>query len=749
MKKHRKNRKHDRNNPVPAVVAAITLLLLFFLLAGSREQEQQPEDAFDHQRWQLETPSPAAEVPSGFDGLAFTGGEVGDAQAAFFRLTEDSESGIRYAYVPAEMAPEVSGPLHLRLHDNERLRILDAGSNDITPEGAGTDPDGSHSTGSGDSGNPDVTPEDAGSNAENASGAWRHGDILPVFTEGEPYTFTILDEDEQPLESGTVVFLYTKNVPSMYIETESGSMEAIDGDKHHETSEPASYRVYLTDGTPDSSGHCTIRGRGNSTWSQKKRPYNLNFDKKNVLLNMESCRKYALIANFWDSTQTRQYYAFLTAERLGLEYTPQTQFVNLYLNGKYQSLYLLTQRINPDGGTVQITDLDKKNERANPNTSDEKVETVVMDTDEQGHEALACNWPNDPKDISGGYLLEFQNRYDLEDFWFETETRHMSFKSPRQPSVAEYAYISSYVREAEAALYAGSASSASSAPSAYNEDSGSAKFNEVPGSAEFKEDPAPAADQGAPASAAAADNTEKEVWEYFDMDSWARMYLIQDFFVQSDDEYYSFFFYKKPDDPLLYCGPVWDFDLCLGNMNCGDYYRTSAQTLWLRDGRKRWLHQMDQYPEFRERVATLYLTELEPVIRDLLENEYDETVNRLETDTKLNYLRWHKDLDYHERTGLVRTLLESRVQFLHDYYTDPGSFHRLLFHFAWDDFSYYVRDGESMGFLPTYDYGEKQSSVQREANGFITGWQDPATGELLDPDTVIRQDMEFDPVYIP
>ena len=230
------------------------------------------------------------------------------------------------------------------------------------------------------------------------------------------------------------------------------------------------------------------------------------------------------------------------------------------------------------------------------------------------------------------------------------------------------------------------------------------------------------------------------------MDSWARMFLIQDFFVQSDDEYYSFYFYKKTGDPLLYCGPVWDFDLCLGNMNCGDYYRTSAQTLWLKDGRKRWLHQMYQYPEFRARVAGLYLEELEPVIRDLLEHSYDRTVDLLEKNTNLNYLRWHKNLVYRQRTDGVRTLLQTRVQFLHDYYTDPGAFHRLLFHFAWDDFSYYVRDGESMGFLPTSEYGEKQSNVQEEANGFIIGWADE-DGNLLEADTPVYEDMEFTPVY--
>ena len=52
-----------------------------------------------------------------------------------------------------------------------------------------------------------------------------------------------------------------------------------------------------------------------------------------------------------------------------------------------------------------------------------------------------------------------------------------------------------------------------------------------------------------------------------------------------------------------------------------------------------------------------------------------------------------------------------------------------------------------MHFLPTEDYGEKQSGNQKKANGLITGWQDTATGALLQPDEPIYTDREFDPVY--
>ena len=667
--------KKKYNHFIPlAVLAALTVLFMFCARIES--------DYVKNPNWQLDPSGPPEDYPSGFEGLAFCGkpetrnpdnpipdpGHEGEDVA--FRLTEDKETGIWYAYVPAEM----NDGLYLKMNSRETLVIKETG------EGSKKD------------------------SKKKISGSFRRGEKLPSFPEDVHYSFTILDSEDNALDSQEVVFIYTEGIPSMYIETESGSMEAIDSDKHHETSETATYRIFETDGSPESSGTCTIKGRGNSTWSQAKRPYNLNMDEENILLGMDSCRKYALIANFWDSTQTRQYYSFLAAQKLGLEYTPQTRFVNLYLNGRYQSLYLLTQRLNVNGGTVKIRDLDKENKKVNSEQADQgNIETIVQETDEKDHESVAYAWENDPADISGGYLLELDERYSKEDVWFSTETHHVDITSPQEPSVAEYNYIADYVRAAEKALFADDWT---------NHDTGLSCF------------------------------------EYFDMESWARMYLIQDFFVQSDDEFYSFYFYKKPGDPLLYCGPVWDFDLCLGNMNCGDYYKTSAKTLWLKDGRKRWLHRMGKDPEFAALVSRLYLEELEPVIRGLLENEYDQTVDSLEAITKINYFRWHKNLDYAERTGLVKTLLDTRVQFLHDYYSDPDSFHKLVFHFAWDDFSYYVRDGESMGFLPTYDYGEKQSSPQREANGFITGWSDK-DGNLLQPDTLIYEDMEFDPVYIP
>ena len=679
-----------KENSSLRVILVMTLAMLVFagiitLIGRLTDRSAAAEIEYEPERRQLKSEEIAADPASGLSGLMFSSENVMRTDGAYFRLTEDDETGILYAYVPAEM--------------NEQLCVFLNSKQTLHIEG------------------------------DDVTGTFGSGDTLPAFEENAQYTFTVGNQEGGEEESGTVVFLYTENVPSMYIDTVSGSMESVDSDKKHETSEAASYRIYLTDGEQDSSGMCEIKGRGNSTWSLAKKPYNLNLNAYNSLLGMSSSTKLALIANFWESTQTRQYYAFEAAQRLGLEYTPEQRFVNVYLNGRYHSLCLLTQRINVNGGTVRITDLDKKNKRINQGGS--QPDSIVMDTDEDGHEALAYAWEKEPEDVSGGYLIEFDNRYDSEDVWFATGTKHMVFKSPDTPSVREYQYISEYVREAEKALFAGAVTDENGdsydGPEAASEGGGSL----VKWDGEKGVNP----DNG------------KSVWDYFDMDSWARMFVIQDFFVQSDDEFYSFYFYKKEGNPLLYCGPVWDFDLCMGNMNCGDYYLTSEQTLWLRDGRKRWLHRMDQFPEFRERVAQIYLEEMEPIVRDILENEFDQNVEMLEKDTRINYLRWGKNLDYEERTGLFKTLFENRVEFVHDYYSDPDSYCRLLFHFAWGDFSYYVKKGESMGFLPTQEYGEKQSTAQSKANGLIVGWRDTGTGGLLQADTPVYEDRDFDPVY--
>jgi len=67
---------------------------------------------------------------------------------------------------------------------------------------------------------------------------------------------------------------------SVFITTESGSLDAIYADKEHK--EPGYIQVIGEDGlTYEYDGDLEyIKGRGNSTWKMEKKPYNIKLDKK-------------------------------------------------------------------------------------------------------------------------------------------------------------------------------------------------------------------------------------------------------------------------------------------------------------------------------------------------------------------------------------------------------------------------------------------------------------------------------------
>ena len=98
------------------------------------------------------------------------------------------------------------------------------------------------------------------------------------------------------------------------------------------------------------SGGCKIRGRGNTTWVTRelfKRPYLLKLDEGQPLLGGRSAHKWVLMANTADKTSLRNSYARFLATRVWnrMKWTPDASFVALFLNGKYNGLYELTEKI--------------------------------------------------------------------------------------------------------------------------------------------------------------------------------------------------------------------------------------------------------------------------------------------------------------------------------------------------------------------------------------------------------------------
>ena len=168
------------------------------------------------------------------------------------------------------------------------------------------------------------------------------GMTCEAFAEGTVYGFsyTVLGITGQT----EIRFLKSANISTMYIDTESGSMDYIHSEKGNK--ESGSMALYLPDGTLDHSGQiASIQGRGNVTWTDfAKKPYSLRLSGPADLLHLGSAEKWILLANADDLSQMRNKVIYDFADRVGLSYSPDSAWVDLYLNGEYAGLYLLCER---------------------------------------------------------------------------------------------------------------------------------------------------------------------------------------------------------------------------------------------------------------------------------------------------------------------------------------------------------------------------------------------------------------------
>lgn len=98
----------------------------------------------------------------------------------------------------------------------------------------------------------------------------------------------------------------------------------------------------------------TIKIRGNSTANSIKYPYNIKFSSKVDLFGMGAGKKYSLLANLYDQTLIRNAIAIDFAESIGLENTSKYIMVEVYYNGRYDGVYMLTTPVDVGEARVEI-----------------------------------------------------------------------------------------------------------------------------------------------------------------------------------------------------------------------------------------------------------------------------------------------------------------------------------------------------------------------------------------------------------
>lgn len=182
-----------------------------------------------------------------------------------------------------------------------------------------------------------------------------------------------------------ITFLQSANVPAIYIDTQSGNMDYIHQEKGNK--ETGRITVYREDGTQEYSGTMeSIQGRGNYTWNYyDKKAYSLKLSGAVDLLGMGEAQKWILLANAGDPTNLRNKIVYDFAAAVGLSYSPDCAWADLYLNGEYAGLYLLSERnevheervdISADGSILVSQEVASKLEEQNiPSVTTEALQT--------------------------------------------------------------------------------------------------------------------------------------------------------------------------------------------------------------------------------------------------------------------------------------------------------------------------------------------------------------------------------------
>ena len=153
--------------------------------------------------------------------------------------------------------------------------------------------------------------------------------------------------------------LKSASVATVYIDTESGSDAYINQDKSNR--EGCDLLVIDERGNVSyrcEGFGCTIKGRGNTTWRMAKKPYLLKLPRKSDFLGMRPAKKWVFLANAADETNLRNKIVYDFARRLDFGFVPDSRFADVFLNGRYNGLYLITEKVECKENRLHVPDCD-------------------------------------------------------------------------------------------------------------------------------------------------------------------------------------------------------------------------------------------------------------------------------------------------------------------------------------------------------------------------------------------------------
>lgn len=386
-------------------------------------------------------------------------------------------------------------------------------------------------------------------------------------------------------------------ISTVYL-TSSNSAQGRDWvDKSKQNIATGSMSMVSADGGSIYSGELKqIKARGNSTFTYAdKKSYQIKLNTASDLLgNQEQVKTWVLLASYFDATQMHDKLMKDLATKLGLAYTASCNWVNLYYDGEYRGVYLLSEKNSVGAASVAITDMEEAYKAQNPSYGDNM--STGLSQNAYGQQFQYTKGLQEPANITGGYLIELNHNMWDEASGFKTRQGvAFNVKSPEWCGEEAMRYISEYYQAFEDAVYA---TDDAGAYTGYNASTG------------------------------------KYFYDYVDMDSLVKVFLLQELSLNCDGFISSVYFYKDADGKM-FAGPIWDQDMTFGT----GWTKTNAADI---EDYHYLAKALIQIPAFKTAVAEYYSSTFAPAVREWLGNNgtIAHQYNLLKDSAAMNYKLW-------------------------------------------------------------------------------------------------------------
>lgn len=379
---------------------------------------------------------------------------------------------------------------------------------------------------------------------------------------------------------------------------------------------------------------CLFYGRGNDSFLVDKKGYTVKLPTARAIADMEASTEYNLIPGYRDKCLFTYVFTRDLYKDIKSDFAHDYRLINLYVDGQYQGLYFLTEKVDISDTAFNLRNLNIETKKVNSRYLNEFGMT------EEGGEGINAqrayyNIPRNPQDITGGYILEMdQEAIPIKKARFRTKAGiMMSCKSNPYLSKEELIYIEELWQDLE--------------------------------------DAAKAQDG----------KNDKGIYyaDYIDMESFADQWIMYDVAMEKsmlDSVYY----YKDSDfvsDGKIHAVFHWDVEHA--------YVHTDVDRSWNmrhveagEEGQESLFTWLYMHDDFKKQVRLEWEKKIRPALTKTFDDEKRDNSDGLGTfswyrefgkmpSVTVNDNCWDEGA-FLKKTDILETVLKGRIEFLDDYY---------------------------------------------------------------------------------